>query len=160
MKSRTNILFGIGIGFLFVPLLLQVILNNDTVPALKGAFKQTDTLQLSLKNVISKKWQQNQEAIFQNNLSLKPAIVRAGHEIDYRLFREYHMGDLLLGKNDILFSKSWAKARCCETHLHADSLTVFTKKLGELSLLMKKNNKYFKVQGFSQQCHYSIKLKN
>ena len=145
MKSRTNILFGIGIGFLFIPLLLQVTLSKNSIPVLKGAFEQTDTLQLSLKNVISKKWQQNQEAIFQNNLSLKPAIVRAGHEIDYRLFREYHMGDLLLGKNDILFSKSWAKARCCETHLQADSLAVFTKKLGELSRLMKKNNKYFKV---------------
>ena len=70
MKSRTNILFGIGIGFLFVPLLLQVTLSNNSIPVLKGAFEQTDTLQLSLKNVISKKWQQNREAIFQNNLRI------------------------------------------------------------------------------------------
>ena len=145
MKLRTNILFCIGLGILFVPLVVQLSVAKKSINPLKGAFEKTDTLRLSLENVISKKWQQNWEDIFQNNLTLKPTVVRIGHEIDYRLFGEYHMGDLLVGKSGVLFSKSWAKSRCCENHLHEDSLAVFTEKLEKLSELMKKNNQYFKV---------------
>ncbi|MDG2369212.1 MAG: hypothetical protein P8M12_01085 [Flavobacteriales bacterium] len=145
MKKLNNILFFIAIGVLFIPLVFQYSATNETLQPLNGVFEKTDTLQFSIPSWKNKKWQENRELLIKNNLKIKPLIVRIGHELDYRLFKEYHMADLLIGKDGYLFSKSWSNAKCCANNLNKDSLDIFIKKLATLATLLEKKGKYFKV---------------
>lgn len=129
---------------LFVPLFFQYSTINSTIKPLNGVFEKTDTLQFSITSWNNKSWQENRELIVKNNLKIKPSIVRVGHELDYRVFKAYHMADLLIGKDGYMFSKSWSNARCCTNHLNKDSLAVFTRKLAVLEKLLEEKGKYFK----------------
>ena len=144
MEKLNNILFFIAIGVLFIPLVFQYSATNETLQPLNGVFEKTDTLQFSISCWKNKNWQKNRELLIKNNLKIKPLIVRIGHELDYRLFKEYHMADLLIGKDGYLFSKSWSNARCCTNNLNKDSLDIFIKKLATLSTLLEEKGKYFK----------------
>ena len=122
-------------------------------------FEKTDALQFSITSWNNKSWQVNRELIVKNNLKIKPLIVRIGHELDYRLFKDYHMADLLIGKDDYMFSKSWSNARCCANNLNIDSLADFTGKLAVLAGLLKEKGKYFKfIIPPSKEELYSEKL--
>ena len=145
MKKLNNILFFISIGLLFIPLFFQFLASENTLKPLSGVFEKTDTIQLTFSSWKNKIWQNNRESIMKNNLKIKPLIVRVGHELDFRIFKEYHMGDLLIGENDFMFSKSWSNAKCCNNNLNIDSLNIFIKKLAILSKLLKKKGKYFKI---------------
>lgn len=159
MKKLNDILFYLTVAVLFVPLFFQYSITNNTIKPLNGVFEKTDTLQFSIDSWTKKTWQENRELIVKNNLKIKPIIVRVGHEIDYRLFKDYHMADLLIGKDEYMFSKSWSNSRCCTNNLNIDSLADFTNKLAVLANLLKEKGKYFKfIIPPSKEELYSEKL--
>ena len=140
-----NILFFIALLGLFIPIGVQYTPMHQFISPLNGVFNKTDTLTFSIEKWTNKSWQSNRSLVLKNNLKIKPAVVRLGHEMDFRLFNEFHMADLLIGKDGFLFSESWAKARNSQSTFNQDSLTVFIEKLAYLQKLLKQRDKYFKL---------------
>tara|TARA_R110002050_G_scaffold263065_1_gene403450 strand:+ start:10185 stop:11342 length:1158 start_codon:yes stop_codon:yes gene_type:complete len=146
MKNRTqNILVFVVIGFLFIPLAFQLPGLNEKVQPLNGAFEKTDTLAFSIAAWKDKTWQENRANLQKNNLHIRPSIIRVKHELDYRLFHEFHMSDLLIGKEDYLFSIGWATSRANKHTLNADSIAAFGTKLKKLASVLQQKGKYFKI---------------
>lgn len=144
-KQIQNILIFVVIGFLFIPLIFQLPGLKDSIQPLNGAFQKTDTLAFSFSAWKNKTWQENRAELQKNNLNIRPTIIRVKHELDYRLFHEFHMGDLLIGKNDYLFSIGWANSRANKHTLNGDSMAVFGTKLKELANVLHKKGKYFRI---------------
>ncbi len=130
---------------MIIPLLSQKLLNKEGINPLQGTFELADSIPFTSENWARKIWQENQENILKQNLHIKPSFIRLQHEIDYQLFSEYHMGDLLEGKNGYFFSWGWSAMRCCENKFNTDSLAIYIKKLKIFSTLLNQKGKYFKV---------------
>ena len=146
MKPRLkDILFFTVLTLLFIPLVYQLPFLKDSVKPLNGAFPKTDTLAFTKDNWVNKTWQENRTEIQKNNLNVRPIIIRTKHQIDYSLFNEYHMSDLLIGKEGYLFSVGWTKSRSNEHTLISDSLSEYLGKLKILSSTLKQKGKYFKI---------------
>ncbi len=146
MNSKLkNISFFVVLALLFLPLVYQLPVLKNTIKPLNGAFPKTDTVQFSWSSWFNKSWQANRTEIQKNNLNIRPIVIRTKHEIDYSLFNEYHMTDLLIGKEDYFFSVGWAKSRSVEHTLNSDSLNDYLGKLKVLSQTLKQKGKYFKV---------------
>ena len=139
------ILIFIVVGVMLIPIVTQFLLSKEKIEPLNGTFEYADSLSLSWDSWSDKSWQENREELLKKNLNIKPSVVRIQHEIDYKLFSEYHMGDLLVGKDDYYFSKGWSNSRCCINTLNIDSLSDYMTKVKELSLLFKKKGKYLRI---------------
>ena len=137
-----NILFFVTVALLCVPITLHYAFENHQFKPLNGVYDKTDTLEISWEFWRTKKWQENKELILKDNLKYIPSAVRIQHDFDYSIFGAFHMRDLLIGKDEYMFSSSWAKARCCKNYLDQDSLNLFVKKLKVLQDLATKKGKY------------------
>ena len=104
-----NILFFIALLGLFIPIGVQYTPMHQFISPLNGVFNKTDTLTFSIEKWTNKSWQSNRSLVLKNNLKIKPAVVRLGHEMDFRLFNEFHMADLLIGKDGFLLAKAGQK---------------------------------------------------
>jgi hypothetical protein len=145
MKYSHNILFLVATVILFIPLMYQFNLIKKEVSPLKGAFKKEEFTPLSFTKWISKEWQTNQQSAVKSNMHIQPDLVRLQHQLDYWMFKEYHMANFLEGTDGYLFNESWAIARCCKNELNTDSLFIFTQKLAKLRHLMHQKGKFFQI---------------
>ncbi len=145
MKNLKNIFFVAAAFLLFIPLLYQLDFLNLKVYPLKGAFEKQTNESFSWDTWFSKDWQENKQDVLKSDLNFKPNLVRLQHQVDYSVFGEYHMHNFLEGKNKYFFSKSWAKSRCCNNDLNADSLQIFVKKLARLNQVLEQKGKYFQI---------------
>lgn len=146
MKIRYDkILVYITIGLMLIPYISQHFLKKEDVEPLYGTIEFSDSVQFIWKNIEDKTWQKNKEEILKKNLLIRPILIRMQNDLDFRFFDEYHMGDLLVGKNGFYFSKGWAEARCCVNNLNKDTLSSYVKKLKTLSDLFNQKGKYFRV---------------
>jgi hypothetical protein len=146
MKSLLkNISFFAVLALLFIPLAYQLPKYKDSIQPLTGAFPKIDTLEFNTDNWFNKSWQENRSEIQKNNMNLRPLLVRIKHQIDYSIFKELHISDLLIGKDDYLFSHTWANSRASEHELNKDSLSLYLNKLKILSEVLEKKGKYFQI---------------
>ncbi len=146
MKLKLEyVLIFLTIFLMCLPFAVQFYTPNVKFEPLKGTTEYADSVKLTWKAWKNKSWQENQEELLKKNMKIRPEIVRYQHELDYQLFREFHMGDLLKGKDGYLFSWSWSDARCCVNNLDNDSLNIFIKKLKLLSDLFEQKGKYFRI---------------
>lgn len=147
MKRRVkNILFIIPILLLGFPFFFESDVFNDVkVKPLDGAFKKLDSLEFSSENWYNKKWQTNREELQKKNIKIRPSIIRLKHEMDYRVFRETHMADLIVGKEDYFFSNGWAKSRSKITTVKPELMKSHVKKLGELHDLLRQKGKHCRI---------------
>lgn len=128
-----------------IPFLAEKTLSKNDVDPLNGTIEYSDTLPLNYDTWVDKSWQENKENVLKKNLLIRPSIVRIQNELDYQLFKEFHMGDLLVGKDDYYFSRGWADSRCCINNLNNDSLTNYIYKLKTLSDLFERKGKYLRI---------------
>lgn len=146
MKSKIEyILIFIVIALLALPFALEKYFPKAKIKSLKGTVEYADSIPFTSKNWFSKLWQENQEELIKKNMKIRPSVVRTQHELDYKLFNKFNMGDLLVGKDGFLFSWGWADSRCCINNLDNDSLLKFVEKLGVLKNLFERKGKYLKI---------------
>jgi hypothetical protein len=139
-----SICYGIFIIIISLPLIYDVIGNKEIIQPLHGAYEQPKAINLSWETWVNQTYQQNKDSIYKYTTSLRPTLVRMYNEIDFRMFGKTNMGDLLVGKDNYLFSKSWAESRAGKVSLDSLKLDSFCEKLAQLENLLTENGIFFK----------------
>jgi hypothetical protein len=139
-----TILYGLFLTIISIPLLYDLVGNKEKITPLQGAYEQPVALDFSVEGWMNQSYQQNRDSIFKYNALLRPTLVRLYNELDYRCFGKANMGDLLIGKDEYLFSMSWAESRAGKVSLDSIQLSVFCGKLARLEQLLEERDIYFK----------------
>jgi hypothetical protein len=127
-----------------LPLVYDVWGDQKNITPLHGAYEQPVACVLNWENWISQTYQHNRDSLYKYNTTLRPLLVRLYNEMDFKLFGKSNMGDLLFGKENYLFSHSWAESRSGKVTLDSTKIDLFCGKLAHLEQLLSQSGKFFK----------------
>ncbi len=134
------LLFGMVI---YMPLLQKADLFQ--VPRLDGAFQKTETEKLNVRNWSSGKYQKAYEQYLKNDDYLIAPLVRLKSQIDYSLFSLSSNDQVLVGKEDQLYSSAYTEAWLGRDKLTQEDLDHRIQQFEKTHDFFRKNGKQFMV---------------
>jgi hypothetical protein len=144
MKNYSNILkkglLMLIMGILFLPL-LQNKLNLWDIKPLKGAIQNEEEGTFSKNNWFSGTFQEMQEKHLNAMFGFRNDLVRLNNQITYSLFNEAKANDVIIGKENYLYEKSYIDAYVGNDFLGEDSITKMINQLKFINDTLLKLNK-------------------
>lgn len=77
---------------------------------LNGAVSNAPDTTFSIDGWLQGRYQEEKEKYLNDNMGLRPYLVRVNNEIDYRLFTKVHEHDVVVGKEHCLYEKGYIDA--------------------------------------------------
>ena len=145
MKSYSNIfkngLLMLIMSIIFLPL-LQNKLNLWEIKPLKGAIQNEEEGTFSKNNWFSGTFQDIQEKHLNAMFGFRNDLVRLNNQITYSLFNKAKANDVIIGKENYLYEKSYIDAYVGNDFLGEDSIANTIKQLKFISDTLSKLNKH------------------
>jgi hypothetical protein len=142
-KIVHHIAYYLFVAIISIPLLFELFGDAKSVEPLNGVYTQPKEKTFSFESWTDRTFQDNKDSTFKYNLALRPTLIRLYNQIDYSVFDKTNMGDLLIGKDDYMFSLGWTKARAGEVSLNDSLMDEVARKLKLVEDSMKANNQFF-----------------
>lgn len=138
-----HIAYYLFIGIISIPLAFEVFGDAKSVAPLNGAYVQPKEKEFTIEGWVNRTYQENKDSIFKYNLGLRPTLIRLYNQIDYSVFDKANMSDLLIGKENYMFSLGWTKSRAGQMTLNDSLLDEVARKIKQVEDLMKANHQFF-----------------
>ncbi len=143
MKKGGNIafvLFVVIMMILFLPIAQQVIRFHKTKP-LHGAIIKYKQPQLDTYNWLSGNYQDKMEKYLNQNFGFRNILVRLNNQLYFWLFKEAKANDVIIGKDNYLYEKSYIDAYYGNDFLGKDTINAETRKLKAIQDTLHKQGK-------------------
>ena len=129
--------------FLFIPMVQKRIKIIDEGRPLDGYFELAQDTVLTTENWFSRAYQKKKENVINERFGLRAFLVRLNNQINFSLFDETRVQNMIKGKENYLFASNFLETYSGRTFIgrkaHADS--VFNSIVGLNKFLLAKNKK-------------------
>lgn len=130
-KIIKKLLFAFIMLFLFLPL-IQNKLQFIELRKLKGSFTEIENPYISVHGWFEVEYQKQQEEYIKETLGFRNFFVRLNNQIDYSFFNKANAEDVLVGKDNYLFSRQYIITYLGRDFVGQDYIDNKLKKLREL----------------------------
>ena len=112
------------------------------IQPLKGAVVNTSYPELSWEEWFSGSYQEQFESYFNDNIWIRPWLVRVHNQIQFSLFGKAHANGVIIGKDNYLYENNYIRAYNGEDFIGTNEIH---KKIDDLKLLQDKLNSFGKT---------------
>lgn len=124
---------------LSIPALVH-ILNFKTINPLSGAYTKTKKQAFNLDAWNNKTFQDNTEQVLEENIGLRPQIIRLINELNFFFFKELNPKGLIVGKQNYLYEKSYWDTHAGLDFIGSIKIKKSVNKLEEFQTILNENN--------------------
>ena len=139
MNKKLNILFGVLILLLFVPL-AQEYFHMFRLTPLQGAWVPAQKPSMGVKQWFTGSCQDSLSTYYNENFGLRSFFVRVNNQLDYSLFRKTTAAKIVIGRHGYLFENNYLEAYHGDDFLGEGAIDTLVMQAAKAQKLLRERN--------------------